>query len=95
MNEDFTDSLGIEASTGDITDNKQEAPILFQRKGLNHHLLHGHTYCFWIEWGWCCSNGCLKSSLTLKDTKVDLNPTSFMSIDHVIRGQTVLQSERR
>ena len=48
LNDDFTDSLGMEASTGDITDSKQEAPILFQRKGW-YYLIHGHTCCFCTE----------------------------------------------
>ena len=45
LTEDYIDSLGAEASSGQITPIRNEAPILFERKGV-YYLMYGPLCCF-------------------------------------------------
>ena len=42
---DYLDSLGAAASSGQITPSGNEAPILFERKGI-YYLMYGPLCCF-------------------------------------------------
>jgi len=48
LNESFTDSLGADFNSGLVSENKMEAPIMFQRNGY-YYMLYGHTCCFCKE----------------------------------------------
>ena len=45
LTEDYLDSLGAAASSGQITPSGNEAPILFERKGI-YYLMYGPLCCF-------------------------------------------------
>lgn len=79
---DYYDSLGKEASSGQITPSQNEAPILFERKGT-YYLFYGHICCF-------CQQGSGVEVWSAphplgpwKDMNLDLNP------DHLISGREI------
>ena len=45
LTDDWHNSLGNVSTTGALSEEKNEAPILFERKGT-YYLLYGHTCCF-------------------------------------------------
>lgn len=86
LNESFTDSLGADFNSGAISENKMEAPAMFQRNGY-YYMLYGHTCCF-------CKEGAGAHVKVAKnplgpwiDTGIELNPKVDLGRDHVIKGQ--------
>lgn len=82
LTDDYLDSLGSQASSGQITTSQNEAPILFERKGY-YYLFYGHICCF-------CHQGSGIQVWTSKhplgpwtDMHTDLNP------DHLISGREI------
>ena len=59
MTDDYLNSLGAEASSGQITPSRNEAPILFERKGF-YYLMYGPLCCFCHQ-GWKVKGGHLTS----------------------------------
>jgi len=83
---DFTNSLGAAASSGTLTPENNEAPILFQRKGW-YYLLYGHTCCF-------CKEGAGAAVLSASNPlgpwhamDIELNPRVHESLNHSIQSQ--------
>ncbi len=75
---DYLDSLGSEASSGQITPSQNEAPILFERNGF-YYLMYGHICCF-------CRQGSGAQVWTAShplgpwtDLHLDLNPNHFLT----------------
>ena len=70
---DYLDSLGAEATSGQISPRDNEAPILFERRGW-YFLMYGHTCCF-CEQGSGARVWVAPHPLgPWTDTEVDINP---------------------
>lgn len=82
---DFLDSLGSAATTGELSQSKQEAPVLFQR-GSYYYLMFGHTCCFCREGG---GAHVMVASHPLGPWRdlTELNPRNRLSAYHKIRAQ--------
>lgn len=86
LNENFTDTLGLTASSGLLPPTSVEAPALFQHESF-YYLMFGHTCCFCRQGGgaemWVATHPL--GPWTSMNT--ELNPKKHLSLTHIIPAQ--------